>query len=111
FFAFFNSVKEQGVYTEQRGNVPPLVAVPSRDEEARLQQLTASIQAAESAVRSNEASLATQQADWERAQLAQPPGPEPAGLAVRLPLDGRLIVSTAKQQLQALGQPTWIEGP
>ena len=35
FFAFFNSINEKGVYTEQRGNVPPLVAGPDPAQRAR----------------------------------------------------------------------------
>src|SRR5258708_35030220 len=36
FFGFFNSVNEKGVYTEQRGNVPPLVTLPSLKDRDRL---------------------------------------------------------------------------
>jgi hypothetical protein len=43
FFAFFNSVNEKGVYTETRGNVPPLVSLPSREDEEHLKQQTAAI--------------------------------------------------------------------
>jgi len=35
FYAFFNNVDEQGVYTERRGNVPPLIQVPTPEETAR----------------------------------------------------------------------------
>jgi hypothetical protein len=51
FFAFFNSVNEKGVYTEQRGNVPPLVTLPTPQDEARLRQIDGAIAAAERAVR------------------------------------------------------------
>ena len=34
FFGFFNSVNEKGVYTETRGNVPPLIVLP-RDRGSR----------------------------------------------------------------------------
>ena len=36
FLAFFNSTSDKGVYTEQRGNVPPLTAVPSPSQEKEL---------------------------------------------------------------------------
>ena len=39
FLGFFNSVNEKGVYTETRGNVAPLVSVPSRENERRLGEL------------------------------------------------------------------------
>ncbi len=51
FFAFFNSVNEKGVYTEQRGNVPPLVRLPTPQDEARLAQFDGAIAAAERALR------------------------------------------------------------
>jgi Protein of unknown function (DUF1553)/Protein of unknown function (DUF1549)/Planctomycete cytochrome C len=46
FFGFFNSVKEQGVYTETRGNVPPLIALPTARDEQRLRELDTAITAA-----------------------------------------------------------------
>jgi hypothetical protein len=51
FFAFFNSVNEKGVYTEQRGNVPPLVRLPTPQDEARLREFDGAIAAAERALR------------------------------------------------------------
>ena len=32
FLGFFNSVNEKGVYTETRGNVPPLITLPTRQK-------------------------------------------------------------------------------
>lgn len=46
FFGFFNSVNEQGVYTEQRGNVPPLIVLPRPNDEERKRELDAAIAAA-----------------------------------------------------------------
>jgi hypothetical protein len=51
FFAFFNSVNEKGVYTEQPGNVPPLLALPSPEDVRRLRQFDDAIAAAERAVK------------------------------------------------------------
>ncbi len=51
FFAFFNSVNEKGVYTEQRGNVPPLIALPSPEDERRLRAFDGAITAVDRAVR------------------------------------------------------------
>ena len=50
FYAFFNSINEKGVYNEQRGNVPPLVAITGREQEERLRNLDAAILAAEKAM-------------------------------------------------------------
>jgi hypothetical protein len=46
FFAFFNSLKEQGVYTEQRGNVPPLMSLASAEDKRRIRDLEYAIAAA-----------------------------------------------------------------
>src|SRR5581483_6227735 len=58
FFGFFNSVNEKGVYTEQRGNVPPLVRLPTPQDEARQKQLDGAIAAAERALRELESARA-----------------------------------------------------
>jgi hypothetical protein len=116
FFGFFNSVNEQGVYTEQRGNVPPLVAVPGRAEEERLKQLDAAIAAADQAVRDQEAALAGRQRSWEQEQLARPQLPEPRDWALRVPLDGDLRYAAVDGKsggaaYRGSGQPAWGEGP
>jgi mono/diheme cytochrome c family protein len=46
FYGFFNSVNEQGVYTETRGNVPPLIKLPMPEDRARLGELEIAIAAA-----------------------------------------------------------------
>ena len=43
FYAFFNNVNEKGVYFEQRGNVPPLVSLPTEEQKETLGLLTTSI--------------------------------------------------------------------
>jgi len=42
-FAFFNNVNEKGVYTETRGNVPPLVKVITPENEKKLAEFDATI--------------------------------------------------------------------
>jgi hypothetical protein len=49
FYAFFNSVNEKGVYTETRGNVPPLISLVSRDYEDRRKDFATNIADAERA--------------------------------------------------------------
>jgi hypothetical protein len=51
FYAFFNSVNEKGVYTEQRGNVPPLIVLPSAEDKERLKQLDAAVADADRTLR------------------------------------------------------------
>jgi Protein of unknown function (DUF1553)/Protein of unknown function (DUF1549)/Planctomycete cytochrome C len=47
FLAFFNSINEKGVYTEQPGNVPPLVSLPSDAQREHVKKLEAAIALAE----------------------------------------------------------------
>ena len=68
FFAFFNSVNDKGVYTEQRGNTGPLVALPSPSDEQHIRELTSAIDALEKKVRAQEAGLAEAQKRWEKEQ-------------------------------------------
>jgi hypothetical protein len=51
FYAFFNSVNEKGVYTEQRGNVPPLVAIPGPENERKLREFDDAIDLVERIVK------------------------------------------------------------
>ena len=46
FLGFFNSVTEKGVYTETRGNVPPLISMPTKREKLRLSELETALAAA-----------------------------------------------------------------
>ena len=46
FYGFFNSVNEQGVYTETRGNVPPLIKLPTAEDHKHLGELEIAIAAA-----------------------------------------------------------------
>lgn len=45
FFAFFNNIKEKGVYTEKRGNAPPLLNTPTPEQLAELSTLDRQIEA------------------------------------------------------------------
>jgi Protein of unknown function (DUF1553)/Protein of unknown function (DUF1549)/Planctomycete cytochrome C len=36
FLGFFNNINEQGVYTETRGNVPPLISLPTEQDRSRM---------------------------------------------------------------------------
>jgi hypothetical protein len=49
FLAFFGSINEKGVYTEQKGNVPPMISLPSPAEVSELKRLEAAIAAASTA--------------------------------------------------------------
>jgi hypothetical protein len=116
FFGFFNSVNEKGVYTEQPGNVPPLLAVPSREDEQRLKQFDNAIAQADQAVRTQEVGLAERQAEWEQQQLARSQPPEPRDWTQRGALDGSLCIALANGKTvdavyRGSGQPVWEESP
>ena len=91
FFGFFNSLNEKGVYTETRGNVPPLVPVPSPDDD---EQNSAASTGRDHRGREGgqgrgvEALLGDRQRRWEQAEQAKAPEPtEPSDWALRIELD------------------------
>lgn len=47
FYSFFNNVNEKGVYTEQRGNVAPLIQVMSEEQESQFARLKSEREACE----------------------------------------------------------------
>ena len=75
FLAFFNSTSDKGVYTEQRGNVPPLAAVPSPSQEKELARLDAGLARAVAARQAAESTLPARQRRWEIGLQA---GPSPS---------------------------------
>jgi uncharacterized coiled-coil protein SlyX len=58
FYAFFNSVNERGVYTETRGNVAPLISLPTPEDEKRLREFDAAVAVADKGVRDFEKTVA-----------------------------------------------------
>jgi hypothetical protein len=118
FLAFFSALNEKGVYTEQRGNVPPLVRVPSAPQQQELQRLERAVADAEKARLDAEKGLPARQALWEQEQQAGPPPAESRDWALRAPLDGsRYGEGPAGETIearfpgQAKAQPTWSAGP
>ncbi|MDB4538526.1 DUF1553 domain-containing protein [bacterium] len=67
FFGFFDQVDEKGVYSEMRGNVPPLLRVPSPEQEARLAALNAQIADEEAALAALAATSAERHAAFRTA--------------------------------------------
>jgi hypothetical protein len=115
FLAFFNSINERGVYTEQRGNVPPLLALPGPQDRERLRQLDAALAAAEKDVRQEEAARTERRSGWEKEQHSRPFLTPPAGAALSCPLQGDLRFLAGEGTLEGTyrgkGQPAWTEGP
>ena len=67
FFGFFDQVDEKGVYSEMRGNVPPLLRVPSPEQEARLAALNAQVAEEEAALAALAATSAERHAAFRTA--------------------------------------------
>jgi len=71
FFGFFNSVNEQGVYTETRGNVPPLVMLPTPEDARRLDDFEAAIAAAKvQKAKDQVEKLAKKQAEYQKGMVS-----------------------------------------
>ncbi|WP_337173855.1 DUF1553 domain-containing protein [Paludisphaera sp.] len=108
FLGFFNDVNEKGVYTETRGNVPPLIAVPTDDQRERMEALDAAIAAAAREVQDAEAGLEARQAEWEAEARSRDLPPEPADWTHRVDLAGTI---PAGASYRGEGEPTWVDGP
>ena len=83
FYAFFNNVDEQGVHTEVRGNVPPLVEVPTPADLERLQGFERELAAARAEYTRLESEYSPAQSAWEAELLSQPAPEVSDGLALR----------------------------
>ncbi|WP_165233082.1 DUF1553 domain-containing protein [Aquisphaera insulae] len=107
FLGFFNSVNEKGVYTEQKGNVPPLMMVPDRTQQQELDRLTAAIAAATSSRDQAARTLPDRRKRWEAERPSAADAPEPTDWSLRLPLDGDLAPGSWKGPKPA----AWAESP
>jgi hypothetical protein len=67
FFGFFNSINEKGVYTEQKGNVPPLIVLPGADDRRRRGEFDLAISTARAyGTKKHAEALAKQKAEYEK---------------------------------------------
>ncbi|AMV39190.1 DUF1553 domain-containing protein [Planctomyces sp. SH-PL62] len=116
FLGFFNNLNEKGVYTETRGNVPPLIAAPSPEQQAQMKGLEAAIAEAAEVARKAEAGLDAKQAAWEETARGEAVPSEPIDWSLRFPLSGDLAGdapagATASGSFQGEGEPIWVDGP
>ncbi|MFN0125631.1 MAG: PSD1 and planctomycete cytochrome C domain-containing protein [Verrucomicrobiales bacterium] len=65
-FAFFNSVDESGILQGDGRNTPPLISLPSREQDDELGRLKEAASVAAEALKTAEATLAHGQDEWER---------------------------------------------
>ena len=119
FLAFFNSTKDQGFYSETRGNTGPMVRVIQPDQQRRIDELDSAIAEAERAVAVPQAKDDPQFAKWLKSIRDKAP-PKPIPVAnVALSLHGDLQVAYGKdhppkekapQGVYEGGKPRWGDG-
>ena len=85
FFAFFNSVPEEGL-DGQRGNAVPFMQLPSDEQRAKLDELKAAITSHEDALA--DGIVAPLQEKWEASLRAAPVSMHTEGLVAHYELDG-----------------------
>ncbi len=96
FFAFFNNIDERGVYNETRGNVEPLIRVPTTEQIAQLAEVDMQLEAKQKEFEVNESTenrsaaillkqwqqdLADKQTIQPTYEFLNPAGMSPAGRA------------------------------
>ena len=116
FLAFFNSVSEKGVYTEQRGNVPPLVSVPDPEQDKRARAAGRGPRRGHDRREAAGKGLAERRTEWEQKQAAGPEPSESRDWSLRCPLDGSLHFQgpageTIEGTWRGTNPPAWTDGP
>jgi Protein of unknown function (DUF1553)/Protein of unknown function (DUF1549)/Concanavalin A-like lectin/glucanases superfamily/Planctomycete cytochrome C len=115
FLGFFNNVNEKGVYTEQRGNVPPLIAVPSAHDQERIKELDAAVASAESTLAAAEGKVDANRKTWEEQLRGKPLVNDAVDWSLRSALSGDLAIQGPTGETTASyrgkGEPGWTDGP
>lgn len=89
-FAFFGNVNEKGVYTETRGNVPPMVKALTAENEKRLAEFDTQFAAAKKQVDDHMRGIGPARQDWLKTLSSTPATDEPVA-AVSIPLESNAI--------------------
>jgi hypothetical protein len=84
-FGFFDNINEKGVYTEQRGNVPPLVKVTTPEQAQKFAELDAKIAASTKTLAEQTANIGAMRQTWINS-LAGDDNPREPQAIVSLPL-------------------------
>ncbi len=110
FFAFFNTIAEQGL-DGRTGNAEPVLPLPTPAQKAQWDRLTAAIEAREAAL--TDAIVAPLEADWEKTILDEPAPIEIPGLTAHYELDGSFSDVSGRYQhgRTVTGDPTFDDGP
>jgi hypothetical protein len=109
FFAFFNTVGEEGL-DGRTGNAKPLLALPSQEQKAKLQELTAAIKLKEDAL--SEKEVAAVQEKWEKSLVGKIARFPRHGLIAHYELDGNFSDVSGRFQhgRTVSGDPTFGSG-
>lgn len=88
FYSFFHNVNEKGVYQETRGNVPPLVSVPTPEQAAKQVKLQQRLAESEAELKELQAQCKADAKTWleELKKAAVPVAPSSP---ILIPLDGQ----------------------
>jgi Protein of unknown function (DUF1553)/Protein of unknown function (DUF1549)/Concanavalin A-like lectin/glucanases superfamily/Planctomycete cytochrome C len=87
FFAFFNTVSEEGL-DGREGNAKPLLPLPTAEQKARQEELAKAIAARETELKAEAVTAA--QSEWEKNYIGRVADSPRDALAAHYPLDGSL---------------------
>ena len=109
FYAFFNNVPERGL-DGRTGNAAPVLALPSPDQQKRLDELDAAIKAREQALADK--IVGPLQTEWEKTVPEKVPASEIDGLLAHYELDGSFSDISGRYQhgRTIRGDPTFDAG-
>jgi hypothetical protein len=109
FFAFFNTVSEEGL-DGRTGNAKPFLSLPSQEQKTRLEELTAAIGAKQDAL--SEKEVAPVQEKWEKELVGRLAISPRNGLTAHYELDGSFSDASGRYQhgRTVTGDPTFSSG-
>jgi mono/diheme cytochrome c family protein len=109
FFAFFNTIQEQGL-DGRTGNAAPILPLPSPAQQGRLENLEAAIKVREAALADD--IVAPMQREWQKALFEKGPPIDTDGLTAHYELDGNFSDISGRYQhgRTNVGEPTFEAG-
>ena len=109
FYAFFNSIPEQGL-DGRRGNAMPYLSLPTDEQKSRQQDLIAAIQEHETAL--SDKNIAPLQEAWEKDLAGKVAASPIKNLVAHFELDGSLADSSGRYRhgRTVIGDPTFGAG-
>lgn len=109
FFAFFNTVSEEGL-DGRTGNAKPFLALPSNEQKTQLEELTSTIKAREETL--SEKEIAPLQEKWENSLVGKKAAFSRDGLTAHYELDGNFsdVSGGYRHGRTVSGDPTFGSG-